>query len=253
MFLIGTELFVISPMLPFLAADFRISPGVAGVSVTIFSVTYMVSAPVFGNIADRVGRRRVLVSCLLTFAAANLLTASATNLASLLAARLLAGAAVAGISPSVYALVDDAAPSDRRATWLGVVVSGLLMALAFGASAGALAGARFGWAPVFVLLAISSLMLAWMNWEVWPDEALSKDASDPQGKCRFVSAALVRRVAPTIIWSMGLYGVYTYLGAGLVTIGFSPGEIAEAILSYGCGAIAGVLMTSPRLVVRLEC
>src|ERR1700756_5464695 len=80
MFLIGTELFVMSPLIPFLAADFRISTAMAGVSVTVFSATYMVSAPVFGNVADRVGRRRVLISCLLTFAAANLLTASATSL-----------------------------------------------------------------------------------------------------------------------------------------------------------------------------
>jgi predicted MFS family arabinose efflux permease len=242
MFLIGTELFVMSPLLPFLAKNFRISTAIAGVSVTIFTVTYMVSAPVFGNIADRVGRRRVLISCLLTFAAANLLTASATSLASLLAARLLAGAAAAGISPSVYALVDGAAPADRRATWLGLVVSGLLMSLAFGASAGALAGARFGWAPVFVLLAIFSLMLAWMNWQVWPREVGSKNASELQGQHPVAFAVLARRLAPTVIWSMGLYGVYTYLGTGLMAIGFSTAQIAEAILSYGCGAIVGVLI-----------
>src|SRR5690348_8206766 len=52
MFLIGTELFVMSPLIPFLAADFRISTAVAGVSVTVFSATYMVSAPVFGNVGD---------------------------------------------------------------------------------------------------------------------------------------------------------------------------------------------------------
>jgi predicted MFS family arabinose efflux permease len=242
MFLIGTELFVMSPLIPFLAADFRISTAVAGVSVTVFSATYMVSAPVFGNVADRVGRRRVLVSCLLIFTAANLLTASATSLASLLAARFLAGAAAAGVSPSVYALIDAAAPSDRRATWLGLVVSGLLMSLAFGASAGAIAGARFGWSPVFVLLGIFSLMFAAVNWQVWPHEALSKDASKPQGRHPFASAVLARRLAPTVIWSMGLYGAYTYLGAGLVAIGFSTDQIAEAILFYGCGAIVGVLI-----------
>jgi predicted MFS family arabinose efflux permease len=41
---------------------------------------------------------------------------------------------------------------------------------------------------------------------------------------------------------MGLYGVYTYLGTGLVAAGFSTGQTAQAILSYGCGAIAGVLL-----------
>jgi predicted MFS family arabinose efflux permease len=41
---------------------------------------------------------------------------------------------------------------------------------------------------------------------------------------------------------MGLYGVYTHLGSGLMASGFSTSQIAEAILSYGCSAIVGVLI-----------
>src|SRR5690348_6910327 len=91
MFLVGTELFVFSPLLPLLAVDYQVSTAMAGLSVTIFSLTYMVSAPLFGHLADRVGRRRVLICSLLAFAAANLLTALASSLPSLLAVRLLAG------------------------------------------------------------------------------------------------------------------------------------------------------------------
>src|SRR5262249_49664866 len=147
MFLVGTELFVISPLLPMLANDLHISTALAGLSVTMFSLTYMISAPLFGYIADRIGRRRVLICSLVAFAAANLLTASAASLPWLLGVRLLAGAAAAGISPSIYALVGVAAPPNHRATWLALVVSGLLVSLAIGASMGALAGASYGWAP----------------------------------------------------------------------------------------------------------
>ena len=42
--------------------------------------------------------------------------------------------------------------------------------------------------------------------------------------------------------SAGLYGMYTYLGAGLVAIHFAPGQIAKAIFVYGCGAIVGALI-----------
>src|SRR5712691_1178467 len=105
MFVVGTDLFVVSPLLPMIAADYRISPAVAGLCVTVFALTYMVSAPFFGHVADRIGRRRMLVCCLATFAAANLLTAVATSLIWLLAARVAAGVAAAGVTPSVYALV----------------------------------------------------------------------------------------------------------------------------------------------------
>src|SRR5207244_11475902 len=103
-------------------------------AVTTFSVAYMGIAPLFGYIADRIGRRRVLICSLLGFAAANILTAAAANLPSLLAVRLFAGSAAAGVSPSIYALVGGAAPPDRRASWLALVVSGLLVSLAIGAS-----------------------------------------------------------------------------------------------------------------------
>ena len=76
MFLVGTELFVLSPLLPMLAADYGVSPSLAGWCVTAFSLTYMATAPLLGYLADQVGRRRVLICSLLVFGAANLLTAT---------------------------------------------------------------------------------------------------------------------------------------------------------------------------------
>src|ERR1700726_4486692 len=80
MFVIGTDLFVVSPLLPMIAADYRVSPAVAGLSVTVFALTYMATPPLFGPAADRTGRRPVLICCLAAFAAANLLPAAAASL-----------------------------------------------------------------------------------------------------------------------------------------------------------------------------
>ena len=99
MFVVGTDLFVVSPLLPLIAAQFALPPAAAGLSVTAFSATYMVAAPFLGQMADRVGRRRMLSCCLVGFAAANLMTAAAPSFAWLLAARIIAGATTAGVSP----------------------------------------------------------------------------------------------------------------------------------------------------------
>src|ERR1700730_3397463 len=143
MFLVGTELFVFSPLLPVLATDYHIAPSLAGLSVTMFSLAYMVSAPLFGYFSDRIGRRRVLSCSLLAFALANILTAGAADLPSLLAVRLFAGAAAAGISPSIYALVGSAAPPERGATWLALAGSGLFVSIAVGESTGGRVGGLF--------------------------------------------------------------------------------------------------------------
>ena len=253
MFLVGTELFVLSPLLPVFAAAFDVSLSIAGLSVTIFSLTYMISAPIFGHVADRIGRQRVLTYSLLAFAATNLLTACATDLPSLLAVRLFAGAAAAGVSPSIYAIVSSVAPPERRATWLAMVVSGLLISLALGASAGGLVGALFGWTPVFVALAGLSLGLAWLNRYVWPTERSRIAGLDIAGVDRVAATILACRLMPMIVWSTGLYSVYTYLGAALSAAGFSAEGAAQAILFYGSGALAGVLIggrTADRFGVR---
>jgi predicted MFS family arabinose efflux permease len=240
MFLVGTELFVVSPLLPLISADFQSSPALTGLSVAIFALTYMISAPLFGKLADRIGRRQVLICCLCAFAAANLLTAVSGNLPCLLVARLLAGAVAAGVSPSVYALVAGIAPLDRSATWLAVVVSGLLVSLAIGAPIGGMAGAAVGWPSVFLALAAASLALAWFNAQLWPRDNTGNNHAAPAGG--FSVLALAPRLGPMVAWSTALYGMYTYLGVGLAASGHSAGQIAEVIAIYGCGAILGVLI-----------
>src|SRR5262249_14573068 len=117
MFMVGTELFVFSPLLPVLAAGYHVAPASAGLSVTTFSLAYTVSAPLFGYFSDRVGRRRVLVCSLLAFWLANILTAGATNLPSLTPLTLVSGAPAAGGSPAVYGPFGTPPPPPPKAPW----------------------------------------------------------------------------------------------------------------------------------------
>jgi predicted MFS family arabinose efflux permease len=84
-------------------------------------------------------------------------------------------------------------------------------------------------------------MLGWLNGWIWSPRQDGKAAggdaviSTPLG-----IAALARRLIPMVVWSTGLYCVYTYLGTGLAAVGFSAGQTASAIFVYGCGAIVGV-------------
>jgi predicted MFS family arabinose efflux permease len=252
MFVVGSDLFVVSPLLPLISADYAVPPASAGLSVTAFAVTYMLSAPALGHLADRVGRGRVLTYCLCAFGAANLLTAIAGDFTWLLATRIAAGAAAAGVSPSVYALAGSGVRPERRATRLAIVVSGLLMSLSFGTPVGLLTAASLGWPIVFAALAALSFILAWANNRVWHDLPAAKNRAALAYS--LTAAVLAARLAPTVLWSTALYAVYTYIGEGLSASGYSAEQIAEVILFYGCGAIAGTLIggrVADRLGARL--
>jgi MFS transporter, DHA1 family, putative efflux transporter len=247
-FVVGTDLFVVSPLLPLVAADYQVSTALAGLCVTVFALTYMISAPLFGHIADRIGRRRVLTICLAAFGMANLATGLAQSFVWLLIARLFAGFAAAGVSPIVYALVGATAPPERRATWLSLVVSGLLSALSVGAPAAALAASAFGWPSAFLGLGAASFVLVWANRVAWPEERMP--ASERASPASLTAAGIVARMAPMLAWSTALYGMYTYLGVGLAAAGLSTAATARVVVVYGAGAIAGLLLGG-RLADRL--
>ena len=239
LFAVGGDLFAVSPLLPHIAAGFGVSAARAGLAVTLFAFCYMASAPLLGRVADRAGRRRMLVICLCGFAAANLLTAVSASFVWLLAARMAAGAAAAGIAPSVYALVGGLAPPDRRATHLAIAVSGLLMSLSVAAPAAAVAGEALGWQSVFAGLATAGALLAVANRRAWPDERNGAAATSGPWP---VMADLAPRLFPTVVWATALYAMYTYLGAGLEAAAHPAEEIAGVILFYGGGALVGVLL-----------
>ena len=239
MFVIGSDLFAVSPVLPLIALKYGVSPAVAGLSVTVFSVVYIVSAPVFGHISDRIGRRRILAISLGVFAGANVCTAAAGNFMWLLGARLLAGGAAAGVSPSVYALVSGTAPGAERGTHLSIAVSGLLASLIIAAPAAAVAGSAIGWQSVFAVLAIGSVVLVWVNLHVWPDIHAGPISGAAQSPLKIWHLGF--RLAPTVFWSTAVYTTYTYLGAGLKLSGYPSDKMAEVILFYGCGSIVGIL------------
>jgi predicted MFS family arabinose efflux permease len=239
LFVIGTDLFVVSPLLPDLAPDLGVAPARSGWSVTIFSLTYMLIAPLLGRAADAFGRSRLLLLALPAFAAANLCSGLAQGFLGLLLARLAAGAAAAGVTPAIYALIGDCARPERRATWFAVAVSGLLLSLALGAPLGTLAAAAFGWRSVFLAIAAAGALLLPLNRAAWAGASPAAGAARDRARSGFLPMA--PRLLPTAVWSTALYAVYTYLGIGLGAWGYGADRIAGVLLCYGAGALLGAL------------
>lgn len=247
LFLIGTDLFVVSPLLPRIAGDLGVSAGSAGLMVTVFALAYVVGGPRLGALADRAGHGPVLVVSLLVFAGANVATGLAPGFVVLLVARALAGLAASGVTPSVYAMVGAAAPQDQRATWLAVVTSGLLLALSTGAPAGSLLAGVVGWHGVFLALAALALAAVAVNLRTLragrePGQG-QRSPTVPPGSEQVGMATRIRAVSVTGLWALAVYGVYTYLGAGLrATAHFDATLVAAGLAIYGAGAIAGNLI-----------
>ncbi|MGW7271782.1 MFS transporter [Streptomyces sp. NPDC054864] len=250
-FAVGTDLFVVSPLLPEMSRGLDVSVGAMGLTLTLFSVAYIVGAPALGRLGDRRGRRSVLCWSLLLFAVANLATALAPGYPALIVARVVAGVAAAGTGPTVYALSGAAAPPARRGTHLAIVGSGLLSALWAGAPLGSLAGRLWGWRVVFLVLAIGAVLLTVASLRLWwgaPGAAARAGGTQPtEDKGERLAGLSV--VAVTALWALGVYLLYTFLGTALEQTGRSSWTV-WMLVCYGIGAVSGSLLGG-RLADRL--
>lgn len=122
---------MIVPLLPFYATRFGASATQVGLLIATFSIMQLVSAPAWGRMSDRVGRRPAILTGLLLSSVAYLIFGFANSLFMLYACRIVQGLG-GGTIGVVQAYVADASkPEDRAKSlgWLSAVTS-------FGAVAG---------------------------------------------------------------------------------------------------------------------
>ena len=112
-FAIGTEGFMIAPLLPDLARDLCVSLVGAGQLVTAFSLTYALSSPILTALTGGIDRRKLLIASMLAFAAANFVAWVGDGYPALLAARILLAISAGLYVPNANALASRS--SSRRA------------------------------------------------------------------------------------------------------------------------------------------
>ena len=248
LFIMGTDLFVVSPLLPFISDEYDVKPSLAGWMVTAFSVTYALAAPFYGWVSDKSGRKLFITGGLLLFSISNILTALSPSFTCLIISRILAGVSVAAITPLIYAIIGDIAPSHRKGTWLSIVISGHLTALWIGAPIGLLLESFIGWRSAFISLAIMGCILSIVNiftWRTIPHH----DHRSQQRTIKLIN--ILWSISVTTLWAIAMYALYTYLGAALYSENqFSKIEISLSVIFYGIGAVIGSL-TSGRLTDKL--
>lgn len=131
---------IIIPLLPFYGEFFGASPAQVGLLMAVYSFTQFLTAPLWGRLSDRVGRRPVLTISLAGIALAYGWLAFADNLGMLFAARALAGVMAGNIGVAFAYAADVTEPRDR-AKGMGLIGAAFGLGFIFGpAIGGMLAG-----------------------------------------------------------------------------------------------------------------
>ncbi|VDC20205.1 MFS transporter [Pseudogemmobacter humi] len=238
-----------------IAATFGMTVPEALQTGSLFFLGMLIGAAVFGRLADRFGRRRILLATVAMDAVFGLASAFAPDFTTLLVLRFLTGLAVGGTLPVDYAMMAEFLPPSRRGRWLVMLegfwaVGTVIVALtAWGATAW---GGVEVWRVIFFVTAIPAMVGIFLRFWI-PESPLHLLRQGREAEARAVlnrvlttngqpglgaaplvppvaqsegifSPALLRRTLLMLaVWflvSISYYGVFTWMPAQLATQGF---------------------------------
>ncbi|HEY6948182.1 MAG TPA: MFS transporter [Gemmatimonadales bacterium] len=165
---------LVLPLLPFYALDLHATPFQIGLIYSAFSIAQIMSAPVWGRVSDRYGRRPALLIGLLAAAAAYVVFGFADSLWLLFASRFVQGAG-GGTTGVAQAYVADTVEPSQRARALGWLSSATAAAMVIGPVIGTLGGRLGQRAPGLIAAALCLANAAFAYY--WLPESRRKDGS----------------------------------------------------------------------------
>ena len=223
LFLDGFDTQAIGYVAPDLARDWNLARGALGPVFSAGLFGLMIGALVFGPIADRIGRKKIIVLSTAAFGIGTLATVFAQDITSLLVIRFLTGLGLGGALPNAVALTSEFSPHRRRATMVMAMFVGFSVGAALGGLIAAALIPSFGWRSIFLIGGIAPLILVPFLAARLP-ESVRFLALTGQADARV--AELLMRVAPSVHFQPAAhFGVHEAKLAGLPVLHlFSEGR-----------------------------
>lgn len=128
MFMIGTDTFLISPLLPTLQQVYHVSTELSGWMVSSYALGYAGFALIAGPISDGLNRKKLMVIGMSFFALSTFFCGMAPSFLWMLAFRFLAGVSAAFVSPQVWASIPLLIEKEQIVKAFGIALAGMLFA-----------------------------------------------------------------------------------------------------------------------------
>ena len=176
-----------------LVQEWGVEKSALGPVMSAALVGLAVGALTAGPLADRIGRKKVLIMSILVFGGFSLLTAFADTLNQLTALRFLTGLGLGAAMPNAATLMSEYAPERRRALLVNLMFVGFPIGSSMGGFISAWLIPHYGWQSVLILGGVMPLALAVVLIFLLPESArylVVKNKSQQQ------IGTILRRIAP---------------------------------------------------------
>jgi AAHS family 4-hydroxybenzoate transporter-like MFS transporter len=226
-FLDGVDLGIIAYAAPYIRDDLQLSGQQLGLVFSSATVGQILGALLFSYLADRVGRRPVILVCAVLAGLFTLAMGFAGTFGQLLAVRFASGLAIGGLLPVAWALNIEAMPDARRATVVSVIMFGFTLGGAVAAPLTNLVAPHWGWQWIYLLSGFATLLVALILVAMLPESArfLASRAAPPAR-----IAALLRRADPR--FEPRAWQAYRLRDEKPAQTGFTPRDLFRGRLKF---------------------
>ncbi|AOY15837.1 MFS transporter [Bacillus sp. ABP14] len=245
-FFVGLDSLLVAPLLPVITETISIPDGSGGLLITIYALCYGITAPIFGTMSDRVGRKRMIIIGFTIFSISTFCTGLAKSFEILLLFRGLTGLSGAMIMPSVFALVGDKVTYESRGKAMGTIMGAMIGSTVIGVPIGAFLSEVGNWQWTFYSIGLLTLFLTLLVNHILRNEKQRNDVHVSIVKtlgAQFKMVSVLFALLATFLWTIGLHGMFSYIGVYYGdNFGLSVGEIGIVIFLAGVGSVAGNIL-----------
>ncbi|WP_379866312.1 MFS transporter [Marinobacter sp. M5B] len=187
----GYDLVIYGVVLPILMDQWGLNPYVAGLLGSSALFGMMFGAMGFGMLSDRLGRKKVIITCVVLFSVTTVINGFATTPWQFGILRFIAGLGIGGVMPNVVSLMSEYSPKKSRSTLVALMFSGYAVGGMMSAGLGIWIVPNYGWEIMFYLAVVPMLMLPFML-KFLPESVAFLMAQKREGEARDI----LTQVAP---------------------------------------------------------
>lgn len=194
----GFDVLSISFASPGITEEWGIDRGALGIVLSMELVGMAIGSLFLGGIADRIGRRRTILACLVVMAAGMFLAATATGILTLCLWRVLTGLGIGGMLAATNAAVAEAANARWRSFCVVLMATGYPVGAVAGGSIASQLLAVYDWRSVFVFGGcVTALFIPLVWWRAAESVAFDTYRRGPNALAR-INRTLARMGHPLI-------------------------------------------------------
>ncbi|ABK99059.1 MFS transporter [Pelobacter propionicus] len=247
-FVTFVTLYDMQPLLPEFAREFRVSPALSSLPLSVATATLSIAMLFAGTLSETLGRKQVMTAALFLSSLLTMLTSVCHDFGALLGLRLLQGAVLAGLPAVAMAYLSEEMETSALGAAMGLYISGNAVGGMAGRLYTAAATDLWNWQSALASIGVFCLALSCFFVKSLPPSHLRKRPFE----FRYLFSSLARHLGDPLL--LCLYGIAFMVMGSFVTLfnyltfrllapphGLSQSQVSLVFLVYLLGSLSASL------------